>query len=592
MTAEMDLEEEFAKVPLTRATWGRILRYLAPHKKQLLFALTIEALWVCSMLTDPWLLKKAVDGPLMDRDIPGVLVYVFWLAFSVVARVTVTIIELRISTRIGIDVLHRMRRDVFDHLQRLSMRYYDRTKQGRILARADRDVDSLEHLLTWGPVVLVSMGSSLVLAFARLSFSHSYLAPWVLAALPVLWGLTRLFEKVGFPAYRRIRETHSAISSHVAEHITGVRVVKAFAAEDRASAQLSVLQRAYRGAILRGAWVTGAYIPCLSIAIQILVVAALVLGAGRVVDAGMSVGDLLESVLLLGFVLSPVEGLGGLYNECLIAGAAAERIFLLLDTSPEVADAPGVVDPGRLRGEVEFERVAFSYEPSGAGGRQLEDVSFHVRPGERVALVGHTGAGKTSILNLLARFYEPQEGAIRFDGKDVRTIPGAALHRQMGIVLQENFLFAGSVLENLRFVRADLMEAEARAGFAALGCLEVLDGLAAGLATDVGERGANLSEGERQIVCFVRAHLSEPSILILDEATSAVDTRTETLLLRALRALSHRQTTFVIAHRLSTVRDADLILVLENGRIAERGRHDDLLARGGVYAHLYSEYAK
>ncbi len=592
MNDEMALEEEFAKAPLTRATWGRLLRYLSPHRKPLLFALAIEALWVCSMLTDPWLLKKAVDGPLMDRDVPGVLLYVFWLAFSVAARVTVTIFELRISTRIGIDVLHRMRRDVFDHLQRLSMRYYDRTKQGRILARADRDVDSLEHLLTWGPVILVSMGSSMVLAFARLSFSHGYLAPWVLAALPVLWGLTRLFEKVGFPAYRRIRETHSAISSHVAEHITGVRVVKAFAAEERASERLYVLQRAYRGAILRGAWVTGAYVPCLSIAIQTLVVAAVVLGAGRVVDAGMSVGDLLESVLLLGFVLSPVEGLGGLYNECLIAGAAAERIFLLLDTAPEVADAPDVTDPGRLRGEVEFEGVSFSYEPSGSGGRQLEDVSFHARPGERVALVGHTGAGKTSILNLLARFYAPQAGTIRFDGRDARTIPSAALHRQMGIVLQENFLFAGSVLENLRFVRGDLSEADARAGFAALGCLEVLDGLAAGLATDVGERGANLSEGERQIVCFVRAHLAEPSILILDEATSAVDTRTETLLLRALRALSHRQTTFVIAHRLSTVRDADLILVLENGRIAERGRHDDLLARGGVYAHLYGEYAK
>ncbi len=299
-----------------------------------------------------------------------------------------------------------------------------------------------------------------------------------------------------------------------------------------------------------------------------------------------------EFVMLIGFVLSPVEGLGGLYNECLIAGAAAERIFLLLDTSPEVRDAAGVVDPGRLEGEVVFERVSFSYDPSGAAGRQLEDVSFHAAPGETVALVGKTGAGKTSVVNLVARFYEPQEGRVLFDGRDARTIPIAALHRQMGMVLQENFLFAGPVLENLRFVQADLTEEQARAGFAALGCTEVLDGLVDGLATDVGERGANLSEGERQIVCFVRALLARPSILILDEATSAVDTRTETVILRALRALASRQTTFIVAHRLSTIREADKILVLEAGRVVESGTHDSLMARGCVYTNLYREYAR
>jgi ATP-binding cassette subfamily B protein len=289
-------------------------------------------------------------------------------------------------------------------------------------------------------------------------------------------------------------------------------------------------------------------------------------------------------------VLGPVEGLGGLYNESLVAGAAAERIFLLMDTSPEVKDAAESVDPGRLRGDIEFDDVSFAYEPDGRHGNQLDGVSFRVAPGETVALVGHTGAGKTSIVNLVARFYEAQRGVVKIDGRDIRAIPQSSLHRQMGMVLQESFLFAGSVLDNLRFVRPDLTEAEAKLGFSDLGCAEILHGLPQGLNTDVGERGANLSEGERQIVCFVRALLARPSILILDEATSAVDTRTEALILHALRELASRQTTLVIAHRLSTIRHADRILVMAKGRVVEQGTHEALLAADGTYADLYREY--
>ena len=343
--------------------------------------------------------------------------------------------------------------------------------------------------------------------------------------------------------------------------------------------------------MLRSHRVAGAYVPALVSLFHVLLLVTLLLGGAAVVRGDLSSAGLLEVVLLLGFVLGPIEGLGSLYTETLVAGAAAERIFLLLDTVPEVRDQDGVRDPGRLRGEIEFEDVTFSYEPDGRHGRQLHEVSLRVAPGETVALVGHTGAGKTSIVNLIARFYEAQSGAVRIDGHDVRTIPVATLHRQMGMVLQESFLFAGTVLENLRFVRPELTEEEARQGFADLGCAEVLEGFADALATDVGERGANLSEGERQIVCFVRALLAQPRVLILDEATSAVDTRTEALILRALRELTSRQTTVIIAHRLSTIRDADRILVVQEGRVVEQGRHEELLARGGVYRDLYAEYA-
>src|SRR5262245_11649606 len=530
----MALEEELARVPLRRATLARVIRYLKPYKGPLLFGLGIESFWCVLMLVDPWLVQRAIDGPLARADVVGVMGYVAVLVAILAFRAWITVIELRITSRVGVDALHDVRKDVFDHLQRLSMRYFDRTKQGRIIARVDRDVDSVEHLLSWGTVSVANLVSLLIFAFVRLSWAQPAIAPWAALSIPVLWAITRAFEKIGFPAYRRIRETHSAISSHVAERITGVRIVKAFAAESRESASLDRLQGRYRDAIMRGARASGGFTPALALAIQALLVVCVALGANKVVAGTMTVGALLEAVWLVQMALSPIDGLGGLYNECLVASAAAERIFLVLDTTPEVSDAPGARDPGRLRGEVEFAGVSFGYDP-GAELRQLHDVSFHARAGERVALVGHTGAGKTTVANLLARFYLPQEGAIRFDGRDASTITAAALHEQMGIVLQESFLFGGTVLENLRFVKPSLTEDEARAGFVALGCEDVLAGLSNGLATDVGERGANLSEGERQIVCFVRAWISAPAILILDEATSAVDTHTEALLMRALR---------------------------------------------------------
>lgn len=590
MNDEMALEEELARVPLRRSTWRRVFAYVRPFRWPITIALVIEGVWVASMLFDARLLRLGVDGPVAHGDLESGLFVAGVLLANFAFRAAITVYELRISNRVGVEVIHTLRKDVFDHIQRLSMRYFDRTKQGRIIARADRDVDTLEHIVLWGPIVVVSLGLSMVLGLVQLFLVSPALALWCLASLPLLWALTRVFERFGFPAYRRVRETHSAISSHVAETITGVRVVKAFAGEGREHAKLLGLQHRYRAAVLSSWRLAGAYIPALTLVFHALLVVTLIVGGAAVARGELLAGGLLEMVFLLGFVLGPVEGLGGLYNELLVSGAAAERIFLLLDTSPEVADRPGATDPGRLAGRVEFERVSFSYEPDGRHGRQLDDVSFVVEPGRTVALVGHTGAGKTSVANLVARFYEAQQGVVRIDGRDVRDIPSHALHRQLGIVLQESFLFAGTVLDNLRFVRPGLTDEEARAGFAELGCAEVLAGLPRGLDTDVGERGANLSEGERQIVCFVRALLARPSILILDEATSAVDTRTEALLLRALRALSSKQTTFVIAHRLSTIRDADRIFVLERGRLVEQGTHDQLVARGGTYAGLYREY--
>jgi ABC-type multidrug transport system fused ATPase/permease subunit len=589
-TADIAIEEEFARASLKRATFRRLIGYFRPYRRRLLGAMALEGLWVTSMLLDPHLVKVALNGPVPEGDVRGALVVAAWILLNVVTRAALTTWELRQTTWVGVQVQDAIRREVFDHVQRLSMRYFDRTKQGRIIARADRDVDTLEHLIFWGPVMVTMLCLSLSLGTVWLFTVNASLAVWLVAAFPFVWLTSRLFHRLGFPAYRRVRETNAALSAHVAEHITGVRVVQGFGAEERAVGDLREKQGFYQAAVMRGAHIASAYIPSLTVSFQGVLMLLLLFGGHAVLDGEMQIGDLVQFVMLLGFVLGPVEGLGGLYNECLVAGAAAERIFLLLDTDPEVRDRPDAVDPGRLRGEIEFDDVSFSYDPEGKDGRQLEHVGFRVAPGECVALVGHTGAGKTSVINLLARFYEAQEGVVRIDGHDVRDIRLDALHRQTGIVLQSNFLFAGSVLENLRFVHPGLTPVDAERGFDELGCREVLEQMPDGISTDVGERGANLSEGERQIVCFVRALLAEPAILILDEATSAVDTRTEALILGALRRLAAHQTTVVIAHRLSTIRDADRILVMEAGRVVEEGTHDELLARNGVYRALYSEY--
>ena len=544
------------------------------------------------MLLDPWLIKQAIDGPLVAGNAEGVLVFCGLMAINVLFRAALTRVELRITTRIGVFVQDAIRRDVFSHIQRLSMRYFDRNKQGRIIARADRDVETLEHLTMWGPIVIVSLVFSILFGLTRLAMSNAQLALWIVGAMPIVWVISRIFHRWGMPAYRRVRETQAAISAGVAECITGVRVVQAFSAEQRELDALRKRQGVYRGAVMHGARISGSYIPTLSLVFQGLMLAILVLGGKQVVDGTATIGSLFEFVLLIGFVLGPVEGLGSLYNESMVAGAAAERIFLLMDTEPEVQDGVKTVATGRLSGRIEFDGVHFAYDREARNGWQLHDVNFSVEPGKALALVGHTGAGKTSIVNLVARFYEAQEGRVLIDGIDIRTIPLAELHRQMGMVLQENFLFAGSVLENLRFVRPGLTAEDALAGFTELDCAEIVEGFVNGLETDVGERGANLSEGERQIVCFVRALLADPAILILDEATSAVDTRTEALILRALRRLAHHQTTVIIAHRLSTIRDADNILVMRDGQPVEQGSHDELFQKGGAYAELYAEYVQ
>jgi len=538
-------------------------------------------------LAPPYLVGRAVDevrhgrtGLLVHLVIAFVLVGVFGVLFSYV--------QTYYTGWTGERMLADLRNHLFRHLQRLSLGFYERNRAGVIISRLTNDVEALDQLVTDGVTSLVQNTLTLVGTAVLLFFLDWRLALASLTVMPAMTLATAWFRKRSGRAYRSVRETLGAVTATLAEDIAGMRVLQSFTRERAARQNFHDVSDAYRVSNMQTVTLSGLYFPFVDFLSSAATAVVLGYGGWLAFHGEVSIGVLVAFLGYLSNFFDPVQQLSQLYNTFLSAVAALDKITDLLDETPEVQDAPDSVELQHITGRVAFENVRFSY---GRGPEVLHGIDLDVPAGTTVALVGHTGAGKSTIAKLLARFYDPTEGRITIDGTDLRDVSQSSLRRQLGIVPQEGFLFAGTVAENLAFGRPEATRQEIVAATRAVGAEEFVNRLEDGYETQLGERGSRLSLGQRQLVAFARALLADPRILILDEATSSVDIGTERTIERALRRLLHGRTAFIIAHRLSTIRDADLIVVLEHGKVVEQGTHDELLQKQGLYLSLYGDWA-
>jgi ABC-type multidrug transport system fused ATPase/permease subunit len=572
----------------TRRRLGTLVRLTRPYRTRTLLSVVSLLLATATALAPPFLSKYAVDDGIRQHD----LAKLWWIvgAFVLAGLLNwgMSYAQTYLTGWVGERILADLRNRLFDHLQRLSLGFFERNRAGVLISRLTNDVEAIDQLVTDGVTSLVQNTLTLVGTAILLFVLDWRLALATLVVIPFMSIATIIFRTRSARAYSAVRERLGLVTATLAEDIAGMRIVQAFTRENANIRNFREVSERYRDSNMETVVLNGLYFPFVDLLSSIALAVVLGYGGHLYFQGDVTLGTLFAFMLYVQNFFDPVQQLSQLYGTFLSATAALDKIVDVLDQQPEVVDEPGSKPLPRVEGHVRFEGVRFGY---GDGPDVLHGLDLDVPAGTTVALVGHTGAGKSTIAKLLARFYDPREGGITIDAHDLREITQASLRHQLGIVPQEGFLFAGTVTDNIAFGRPDAATQDVVRAAETIGANDFILRLENGYETDLQERGSRLSLGQRQLIALARALLADPRILILDEATSSVDIGTERKIEQALRTLLAGRTAFVIAHRLSTIRDADLIVVLEHGQIVEQGTHDELLRRRGLYTSLYGDWA-
>jgi ABC-type multidrug transport system fused ATPase/permease subunit len=572
----------------TRRRLGTLVRLTRPYKTRTLLSIVSLLLATATALAPPFLAKYALDDGIRGHD----LTKLWWIvgAFLVAGLLNwaMSYAQTYLTGWVGERILADLRNRLFDHLQRLSLGFYERNRAGVIISRLTNDVEAIDQLVTDGVTSLVQNTLTLIGTAILLFILDWRLALATLLVIPFMSIATVIFRTRSARAYSAVRERLGLVTATLAEDIAGMRIVQAFTRENTNMRNFRDVTERYRDSNMQTVVLNGLYFPFVDLLSSVALAVVLGYGGHLYFQGAVTLGTLFAFMLYVQNFFDPVQQLSQLYGTFLSATAALDKIVDVLDQEPEVLDRPTAQPLPRVEGHVRFDGVRFGY---GDGPEVLHGLDLDVPAGTTVALVGHTGAGKSTIAKLLARFYDPREGRIEIDGHDLRDVTQASLRRQLGIVPQEGFLFAGTVTDNVAFGRPDAPDTEVVEAAETIGANDFIVRLEDGYQTQLQERGSRLSLGQRQLVALARALLADPRILILDEATSSVDIGTERKIEQALRRLLAGRTAFVIAHRLSTIRDADLIVVLEHGQVVEQGTHDELLRKRGLYTSLYGDWA-